>query len=353
MPKGPPNFCADLVADARAATIIHPLSDAALTCLDEHLERGSPTQDPTQYLLTALKRMISCSEKLWDSSHNRAVLKLSDSLVAKIIRGNNDYTEYTSLQYLQEHAPELPVPKPHGLIRFHTVQIMFMTYIPSLTLEEVWNSLTHENKTLLQSQLDEFISNLRLLKYNRHCLGGVSGEGVKLNHNGPHDEVITTVAEFEDLKFLGSPGSQPATTSWVNFLRSFLPAPKDTTTSWVNFLRSFLPAPNDTTTSWVNFLRSFLPAPKDTVVFAHGDLRPANIMVTLRNDGNYELSGVIDWEDSGFYPEYHESTSLLYTFGMRSEDDWYAYLPPSISPVNHPERWLVARLWDTTGGSRF
>ena len=44
-----------------------------------------------------------------------------------------------------------------------------------------------------------------------------------------------------------------------------------------------------------------------TGVFPHGDLPSANIMVKQNTDGGYTISGIIDWEVSGFYPEYIES----------------------------------------------
>jgi hypothetical protein len=68
------------------------------------------------------------------------VLKFNDNLVAKIICGNSDYTEYTSLQYLAEHAPDIPAPNPHGLVKFDSASVMFMTCFPSTTLEKAWSA---------------------------------------------------------------------------------------------------------------------------------------------------------------------------------------------------------------------
>lgn len=44
------------------------------------------------------------------------------------------------------------------------------------------------------------------------------------------------------------------------------------------------------------------------IVFTHGDLNMRNILVT--EDG--KLSGVVDWENAGWYPEYWEYTKALY-----------------------------------------
>ncbi|RDW61069.1 hypothetical protein BP6252_12452 [Coleophoma cylindrospora] len=98
--------------------------------------------------------------------------------------------------------------------------------------------------------------------------------------------------------------------------------------------------------SWVKFLRSLLPPAPSTIVFTHGDVRPANIMVDIDETGKYFVTGIIDWETSGFYPEYFESVTMLYLFNINKEEDWWQYLPPCITPARHLERWLVGRLWD-------
>jgi len=116
LPKHKPprraDFCVDLVARARTATIVHTLSDTATLFLSKYLEPDGPFQDPTQCLVPVLKRMILESEKLWEGPTRGVVLKCDDNLVVKGIRGNSDCTEYTSLQYLAKHAPDIPAPKP-------------------------------------------------------------------------------------------------------------------------------------------------------------------------------------------------------------------------------------------------
>jgi len=42
-------------------------------------------------------------------------------------------------------------------------------------------------------------------------------------------------------------------------------------------------------------------------VFTHADLHPSNILI---DQGR--LSGIVDWENAGFYPEYWEFTKLVY-----------------------------------------
>ncbi|KAI1115430.1 hypothetical protein F5Y14DRAFT_460562 [Nemania sp. NC0429] len=60
------------------------------------------------------------------------------------------------------------------------------------------------------------------------------------------------------------------------------------------------------------------------IVFTHADLNARNILVNqvIRPDGTWgwEVSGIVDWEGSGYYPEYWDYTKSLYEgfrFGAR------------------------------------
>lgn len=44
------------------------------------------------------------------------------------------------------------------------------------------------------------------------------------------------------------------------------------------------------------------------LVFTHGDLNMRNIIMDVCADGDFRLSGVVDWENPGWFPEYWEYT---------------------------------------------
>jgi aminoglycoside phosphotransferase (APT) family kinase protein len=52
------------------------------------------------------------------------------------------------------------------------------------------------------------------------------------------------------------------------------------------------------------------------IVFTHADLNPRNILVsqTARSDGTigWIVTGIVDWETAGFYPEYWEFTKAMF-----------------------------------------
>ncbi|CAL5872515.1 uncharacterized protein PFLUO_LOCUS6779 [Penicillium psychrofluorescens] len=321
---------------AESATVVFPLSEKVAGLLAQY-SRGSsndklsdndepcdtindepngvPSDEPNdteKALIASLKQLLWNSPKLWENPVRGVVVKCSEEIVAKVILGDQDYTEYTSMEFLAEWAPDIPVPKAHGLIAFGPFRVIFMSYIPDITLAKVWPSLSHKGKLFIQEQLEEIFRLLRSIRqYDGKALGGVCGEGAKELRV---DECalfkgITTATEFSDLQFSAR---HHGSNTYVSLLRSLL---EDDLTHGS--------------------------------VFTHGDVRAANVMVKQDPcDNNYYIiTGIIDWEDSGFYPAYYECTALTRTLSLTKEDDWYLYLPQSISPSNFPIRWLVDRLW--------
>ncbi|KAF8153449.1 hypothetical protein B0H34DRAFT_723640 [Crassisporium funariophilum] len=47
------------------------------------------------------------------------------------------------------------------------------------------------------------------------------------------------------------------------------------------------------------------------IVLSHGDLNPKNIMLLDGKDDSISVSGIIDWEMGGWYPEYWDSLKAL------------------------------------------
>ncbi|KAB8276432.1 kinase-like protein [Aspergillus minisclerotigenes] len=74
-----------------------------------------------------------------------------------------------------------------------------------------------------------------------------------------------------------------------------------------------------------SFLAGMLSQNKHQVVFTHGDLRLANIMV---NNGN--VTGIVDWEFGGWYPEYWEFSKALAVWMW--QNDWSDYLQQIMTP---------------------
>ncbi|KAH9876024.1 hypothetical protein IAQ61_003489 [Plenodomus lingam] len=71
-----------------------------------------------------------------------------------------------------------------------------------------------------------------------------------------------------------------------------------------------------TTEAWDTIMKSY--GVKHDIVFTHVDLNMRNILV----DENMRLSGIVDWECAGWYPEYWEYTKGH--FGVRVHVRWIA-----------------------------
>jgi hypothetical protein len=69
-------------------------------------------------------------------------------------------------------------------------------------------------------------------------------------------------------------------------------------------------------------------------------------MIQLQDDGKYQVTGLLDWEKSGFYPEYFECTKATSTMSTSDNNDWFLHLPSCISPNRYPAFWLLDRVWD-------
>ena len=119
--KGPREFWTKLDL-AETARVVYPLSE--VTALLEQSPRKWLDDKPINeedLLVLSLRQLLRNSPKLWEYSVRGVVVKCNETIASKVITGNKDYTEYTSMQYLMKQAPDIPAPRPHGLIAFDTM----------------------------------------------------------------------------------------------------------------------------------------------------------------------------------------------------------------------------------------
>ncbi|KAE8353427.1 kinase-like domain-containing protein [Aspergillus coremiiformis] len=290
---------------------IYPLSKLVLDLLED-VSRASGSLSAS--FSERLIGMMQASEIIWkgpDPDH-KMVFKCNASIVLKAVRGMEDFTEYTALQYLRQHRPDLPIPSPLGLLRLNGTVLIFMSYQPGKTLTDVWPTLDQAQKASIQAQLNKILNDLRSLPFTPGApLGGIGGEGCKdvRRHLRRSDKPITRIDEFEQFLFTGR---RPGGYAFVEFMRELCPPPSSC-----------------------------------SIVFTHGDLRPDNITVEMAEDHGYIVTGLIDWEYSGFYPEYYEAVKTTNCLWPYDEDDWYLFLPDCVSPKRYAHWWLLDRVRET------
>ncbi|KAJ5570941.1 hypothetical protein N7535_004601 [Penicillium sp. DV-2018c] len=294
--------------------IVFPLSDAVVKLIEPESQTAGNLQ---LGLSQKLFEVLQSSEVIWKAPFPRqkGVFKCSAEIVVKAIRNMEHYTEYTALQYLDRHKPNIPVPKPLGLVRMGVVSLLFMSHIGSVPLGEVWHTLDSFQKVSVSDQLNTMLADLRTLPFTAGSpLGGVAGEGCRdlRRHVRKSETPITSIEEFETFLY-SSP--HPGGKVFVEFLRQLSPPVTDHS------------------------------GPR--IVFTHGDIRPDNIMVELADNNKYTVSGILDWEYSGFYPDYYESVRCTNCITPYEEDDWFLYLPECVSPKIYAQWWLLDRVRET------
>ncbi|KAJ5159281.1 uncharacterized protein N7500_008932 [Penicillium coprophilum] len=295
--------------------VIFPLSDVVAKLL-ETVPRTAECS-PVVGLSQQLSELLQRSEIIWKApfARQKGVFKCSLGVVVKAVRNLKHYTEYTTLQYLDRHKPSIPAPKPLGLVRMSGISLIFMSHMQSVPLGEVWRTLIPSQKTSLSNQLNTILADLRTLPYLEGTpLGGIGGEGCTdlRRHVRTSETPITSLDDFETFLFSSS---HPGGDVFVKFLR--------------------------------RLSSSFLTRPGPRIVFTHGDIRPDNVMVQMTENNKYTISGILDWEYSGFYPDYYECVRCTNCLSPYEEDDWFLYLPKYVSPNSYPEWWLLDRVRET------
>ncbi|KAF2671111.1 hypothetical protein BT63DRAFT_453495 [Microthyrium microscopicum] len=292
------DFRDDLLEGAEL-TIVRPLSNTVISLLDQ-----SKISSP-QFV-----ELLRKSEVTWRSPASpwRALLRVNLDICIKTIPDDEDLTEYSTLEYLVLHKPDFPAPKPYGVLRMQNTHFIFMSYYPGVTLASVWKILSPSSKGHIQTQLSNLLIDLRSLQSSGRELGGTASEGCKdlrrqlRHHKGP----ISDTEGFESFQF-----SDPNYGSEVS----------------------------------ITFLRRMLPSDKPEIVFTHGDLHLENIVVNDSPSGDFSIVGLIDWEHSGFYPDWWESVRMTNCLSTNEKSDWFYWLPECVSPKRFAHRWLLDRVW--------
>lgn len=74
------------------------------------------------------------------------------------------------------------------------------------------------------------------------------------------------------------------------------------------------------------------------IKFTYGDLHPSNIIVSSASDGSPKIISIIDWHQSGWYPDYWEYNKALWTAEIGVE--WATeYVPRFIEGSTSDEAW--------------
>ncbi|KAF3914870.1 hypothetical protein ABW20_dc0105684 [Dactylellina cionopaga] len=201
----------------------------------------------------------------------KRIIKIDENTVVKV--GDYRLTEGATMQYVAENT-KIPVPKVYGCYKDEETQAthIVMELIDGDCLENVWDKFDQERKEDIINQLKQILEELRSLE------GTFIGS---IDHTHCEDVL------FEETNDLRGP---------YNSEEEFSEGIVDT------LLKKGDSAFPKLVCAMV---RDVLKGHR--IVFTHGDLLPRNIMV---KDG--KVVAILDWEMSGWYPEYWEYTKIFY-----------------------------------------
>lgn len=164
----------------------------------------------------------------------------------------------------------------------------FTSFIEGTPLNCLWTSLTINEKTNLRQQLNSIFIELRNLPL-------------------PSKD-----------SFLGG-GEPPICLDQRRWTR-ISSTPIQTEAQFNDFLVSDTHA----SSRLVDLVRSCLRE-DHRIVMTHGDLHTRNILVD--NSSNLKITGIVDWDTAGGYPEYWEYIKAVSTPYIGEENDWDVFLP--------------------------
>ncbi|RDH35395.1 hypothetical protein BDQ94DRAFT_158235 [Aspergillus welwitschiae] len=274
--------------------IIRPLS-MAVTQAVQSVSSCDCDSSEISSAIRGLNDLILRSDILWQWG-SPAVLGLTRNLALKL--GNYiDVNHLVMVEEIKHQTLRIPIPEIHGVLQQSGTpwKFIFMSRVPGVPLDSIWKTLNPHQKASVQDKLNVIFSDLRSLPFSPSDEpGAVYGGGTPRRCKDTRRETRVADAPISNEREL---------------------------------------------------------------MMIHADLHPRNIMVTLTPcspdtnevDGlclqgstaltgtddllseQVTITGIIDWEMCGWYPEYWEYLKALNTpFGGGEFDDWWKYLPPII-----------------------
>ncbi|KAJ4418236.1 hypothetical protein N0V82_005710 [Gnomoniopsis sp. IMI 355080] len=225
--------------------------------------------------------------------------------------------EAESQQFVSENS-NVPVPKIIATMKEPDTGYLFivMEYVDGKELGEAWKLLTPMEKLDVGKQLQDAFEDLRKIP-NPGYFGGLNRKPLPdgVFSDGDPEENLDTCGPFETEEELNE--------AIIKRIQATQPA------TYVALVRRLI---SDT-------LRGH------RAVFTHGDLQPKNILVSRVGDkddgsGKFKIS-IIDWENSGWYPDYWEFCNSSIWEGSRP--DWLELIQ-QIMPIPTLELLMLRKI---------
>ncbi|GFN10393.1 phosphotransferase family protein [Aspergillus tubingensis] len=245
-------------------------------------------------------RSIIQGTDLYEYMGNRVVESrtTSGNLVAVKVNRKEDYRQSEAEMMQYAHEKRILTPRVRGCYYVKRGVIATVTdRVSGDSLDKFWHTLTKSQKKNIELQLKHQVQEMR--KHTQPYIGRIGN--------------VTTYNFFDRLhnNDMGPFASEEEFDEWC-FSRDKFP-----------YQQAF----------WKRYLPKMRKKSPSKFVLTHGDLSARNIMV---QDG--QLTGIVDWGYSGFFPEYMEYA--LATVIHESIEDWWL---PVLKRVLEPSGYLRAK----------
>jgi Phosphotransferase enzyme family len=232
-------------------------------------------------------------------------------LVAKKVRHHSDQLE--SEAYMLKYATEVAgvkAPKLHRVYVERTATLMVTAYDEGVSLDTVWDTLNDANKTAIKGELQQ---ELRLM---RKCTGSIIG---RVNSKGASDTTIT----FPDPCHPSLKATCAAFANEGEFdAHKVEEVQKEDPGAAVELQQR---------------IQQLSEGYTQNFVLTHGDLNARNIQVVMASKDDttepfWQLSNILDWECSGFFPEYMEYA--IARISLSHDPEWQQFLSELMVDMN-------------------
>ena len=206
-----------------------------------------------------------------ESVIDRQVVLQTNDTIRKSVRVNlsNLRAEKDTLQLLRA-STSIPVPRVYDYYKTAEFEHLVMEKMPGITLEEAWPALEPYNREKIADEVVTFLDEIRKLRSPRI--------EAALLHRKPLRSGLADVADFIYERFKQFPSNE--------YIFAYVQTR----------IAGLHPQQN---------------------LFTHGDLDWSNILVV-----DNKVSGIIDWESSGYFPAFWEWVSIRRCAEVQQLNSW-------------------------------
>ena len=244
----------------------------------------------------------SCTNVLWETMASK-IVAVNDDIVVKYGGCINTW-EGEALVYLERHVPEVPAPRLYAMYYDSKQLFLIMQRVPGVQLNSIWPSLAPSEKDDIIAKLQRIFNAMRKAECPwPNFFGGLDGGAV---HH------FLFYSQHGDRKFLGPFSGEPAfVAGLVGNFRALLERNK---------------RPDYKARFYEKYVARVLQGHRPTLT--HGDVQQKNIIVAENTSRSNDQGGrsfdvaLVDWENSGWFPDFWEFFCACHPLIFHWGEDW-------------------------------